>query len=99
MGILSAVNFWYFNAILAWALYYMVSSFQSVVPWSRCDQWWNTPRCVDFSAATNATSPPNASSVSSENGTTSWGNYTSPAWSTRFFDVNVTDGIFFIDFF
>nr|KAG5707154.1 hypothetical protein BaRGS_017838 [Batillaria attramentaria] len=32
---LSVIFFWYYNTIMAWALYYAVASCQSVVPWSR----------------------------------------------------------------
>ncbi|KAK7497733.1 hypothetical protein BaRGS_00011128, partial [Batillaria attramentaria] len=47
---LSVIFFWYYNTIMAWALYYAVASCQSVVPWSRCDGWWNTPNCMVRSA-------------------------------------------------
>ncbi|GFW19438.1 sodium- and chloride-dependent glycine transporter 1 [Trichonephila clavipes] len=32
----------YYNMILAWALFYLMSSCRSVLPWSSCDNWWNT---------------------------------------------------------
>ncbi|XP_076470937.1 sodium- and chloride-dependent glycine transporter 2-like isoform X2 [Babylonia areolata] len=87
MCILSIINFWYFNTIMSWALYYMVSSFQSVVPWSLCGQWWNTPRCSDLTARTaNATGASNVTSgwnvttsgwnvTADGNATLEWGNY------------------------
>jgi len=31
----------YYNVIIGWSLYYLFASFQSVLPWTRCDQWWN----------------------------------------------------------
>jgi len=31
----------YYNVIIAWSLYYLFASFQSVLPWTKCDQWWN----------------------------------------------------------
>lgn len=38
----------YYTVILVWALFYMFASFQSTLPWSRCDNEWNTPNCVDY---------------------------------------------------
>ncbi|KAJ8045966.1 Creatine transporter [Holothuria leucospilota] len=35
----------YYTVIMAWALYYMIMSFTKVVPWSKCDNEWNTELC------------------------------------------------------
>ncbi|XP_034023848.1 LOW QUALITY PROTEIN: sodium- and chloride-dependent GABA transporter 2-like [Thalassophryne amazonica] len=35
--------------ILAWALLYVVFSFNSKLPWASCNNEWNTGDCVDFS--------------------------------------------------
>uniref|UniRef100_A0A3Q3W5F3 Transporter n=1 Tax=Mola mola TaxID=94237 RepID=A0A3Q3W5F3_MOLML len=35
----------YYNTIMAWALYYLLSSFQSTLPWSTCSNSWNTANC------------------------------------------------------
>ena len=32
----------YYNIILSWAFFYIFSSFTSSLPWSSCDNWWNT---------------------------------------------------------
>nr|XP_057936992.1 sodium- and chloride-dependent GABA transporter 2-like isoform X3 [Doryrhamphus excisus] len=34
--------------ILSWALFYLLFSFSSQLPWSTCDNDWNTVDCVDF---------------------------------------------------
>ncbi|GBM41780.1 Sodium-dependent dopamine transporter, partial [Araneus ventricosus] len=35
----------YYNVIIAWSLYFFVASFNSVLPWTTCDNPWNTPNC------------------------------------------------------
>ncbi|XP_057565505.1 sodium-dependent dopamine transporter [Hippopotamus amphibius kiboko] len=48
----------FYNVILAWALHYLFSSFTAELPWTRCNQSWNSPHCSDARAA-NASSGPN----------------------------------------
>ncbi|XP_046569971.1 sodium- and chloride-dependent glycine transporter 1-like [Haliotis rubra] len=33
--------------VIAWSLYYLYRSFESVLPWTTCDNWWNTHLCVN----------------------------------------------------
>uniref|UniRef100_A0A672JH10 Transporter n=2 Tax=Salarias fasciatus TaxID=181472 RepID=A0A672JH10_SALFA len=57
----------YYIVILAWALFYLSYSFQAELPWSHCNNTWNTAACVLFehhnqtanasSLPVNATSP------------------------------------------
>ncbi|XP_036440988.1 sodium- and chloride-dependent GABA transporter 2-like [Colossoma macropomum] len=50
--------------LLAWALLYLVFSFSSQLPWSTCDNTWNTDRCIfaaknltlNWTGQTNSTS-------------------------------------------
>lgn len=35
----------YYNMVIAWAFYYLFSSFTWTVPWSKCDHDFNTPDC------------------------------------------------------
>lgn len=35
----------YHNVIIAYAIYYFFAAFRADVPWSRCDNSWNSPRC------------------------------------------------------
>lgn len=44
----------YYIIILAWALLYLVFSFQSPLPWSTCGNWWNTRYCVSMTNSTNS---------------------------------------------
>ncbi|GFV96831.1 sodium-dependent proline transporter [Trichonephila clavipes] len=48
MFLMSALVGVYYNMILAWALFYLMSSFTSHLPWSSCDNWWNTEACRKF---------------------------------------------------
>ncbi|XP_070591563.1 sodium-dependent serotonin transporter isoform X2 [Erythrolamprus reginae] len=53
----------YYNTIIAWALYYLISSFRSELPWVSCDNAWNTPKCLNYFSnqsiawTANSTSP------------------------------------------
>ncbi|XP_051982404.1 sodium- and chloride-dependent GABA transporter 2-like isoform X1 [Xyrauchen texanus] len=53
----------YYIIILTWALFYLASSFQSQLPWSHCNNTWNTDTCLGFERhnvsdiTENATSP------------------------------------------
>uniref|UniRef100_A0A8C0RJY1 Transporter n=1 Tax=Canis lupus familiaris TaxID=9615 RepID=A0A8C0RJY1_CANLF len=55
----------YYIIILAWALFYLFSSFTSELPWTTCTNTWNTEHCMDFlnhSGARTATSSENFTS-------------------------------------
>ena len=50
----------YYNVVIAWALYYLFSSFSGDLPWASCDHDWNTLSCDNssrtlHSAAANLT--------------------------------------------
>ena len=78
MGIASVVigNWFnlYYNVILAWDLYYMVLAFQKHLPWSHCDNDFNTEDCLDpawIYGNTSLTEPYNCEGIEeSENTTT-----------------------------
>jgi hypothetical protein len=39
--------------LIAYCFYYLIASFQLVVPWSTCGNWWNTPLCIDQKTLAN----------------------------------------------
>ena len=47
----------YYNVIMAYTLYYMFASWQSVLPWSKCDPSWATPTCYERSGNTSIPPP------------------------------------------
>ncbi|KAL4232818.1 hypothetical protein ACF0H5_007504 [Mactra antiquata] len=59
--LLSLIVLWYATHILSWVLYFLYSCFRAVLPWSSCNNHWNTPACKPISelwsqAATNSSS-------------------------------------------
>nr|XP_022327327.1 sodium- and chloride-dependent GABA transporter 1-like [Crassostrea virginica] len=46
MVMVSAIVCIYYNVIVAWTLYFLFMSFRAVLPWSTCDNEWNTENCV-----------------------------------------------------
>ncbi|GFT80494.1 sodium-dependent dopamine transporter [Nephila pilipes] len=40
----------YYNVIIAWSLYFFVASFNRVLPWTTCDNVWNTPHCKQMAS-------------------------------------------------
>ncbi|VEL33843.1 unnamed protein product [Protopolystoma xenopodis] len=35
----------YYNVIIAWILFYLFASLTNQLPWTHCNEWWNTPQC------------------------------------------------------
>ncbi|CAG2114229.1 unnamed protein product, partial [Medioppia subpectinata] len=38
----------YYIILIAWTLFYLVSSFTAELPWSSCNNTWNTDNCMSF---------------------------------------------------
>ena len=67
----------YFNVTMAWVLYFLYHSLTSVLPWSTCNNDWNTEQCSTFTKSDVVI------------GNTSYANY-SIVWSDNATNVNET---------
>lgn len=84
--IVSLLNIYYI-VILAWGLYYLFQCFQPELPWARCNQPWNTNRCIEDTYRKNK-------SLWLAANFSNFSNFTSPV--TEFWEHNVlgiTSGI------
>lgn len=45
----------FYIILLAWVLYYLFASFTTVLPWSHCNNDWNTGFCRDVALSVNGT--------------------------------------------
>ncbi|XP_058486741.1 sodium- and chloride-dependent taurine transporter-like [Solea solea] len=52
--IVSLLNIYYI-VILAWGVYYLFQCFQPELPWAKCNQPWNTDRCIEDTYRNNKT--------------------------------------------
>lgn len=67
----------YYNVIIAWALYFLASSVQTELPWLHCNNTWNTERC--WSGMTNVTPVNLSEAVLNETQTFQFHNRYTPA--------------------
>lgn len=65
----------YYNVIIAWALHYFIYSFSRELPWTSCNNTWNTLQCASIVPMSNVSSSVNQDLSSSSSST----NSTSPA--------------------
>lgn len=67
MVIISAIVCIYYNVIIAWTVYYFVLSFAWELPWSTCNNDWNTPACYTRSGNNSHYDGFNASAAAAAN--------------------------------
>nr|CAB3266306.1 sodium- and chloride-dependent GABA transporter 1 [Phallusia mammillata] len=68
MIIISFVVCVYYNVIIAYSLHFIVNSFTSTLPWSTCNNDWNTDYCRDKSFNSTISSPPEWTGVNCSKG-------------------------------
>ncbi|XP_052371322.1 sodium-dependent dopamine transporter [Oncorhynchus keta] len=56
----------YYNVIIAWALFYLFSSFTGELPWVHCNNTWNSPNCSDLWAFNNSLNDTHKSTPAAE---------------------------------
>ncbi|XP_038146440.1 solute carrier family 6 member 4a [Cyprinodon tularosa] len=56
----------YYNTIMAWALYYLLSSFRPTLPWTTCTNSWNTANCNRYLSSDQNVSWSNSSTSPAE---------------------------------
>ena len=37
----------FYNVVICWSLYYFIASFSPTLPWTSCNNSWNTETCTD----------------------------------------------------
>ena len=47
MVMVSSIVCIYYNVIIAWTIYYLFMSFRATLPWSHCNNEWNSENCID----------------------------------------------------
>ena len=55
MVIVSGIVCVYYNIIITWTIYFFYHSLRAVLPWSTCDNQWNTQKCYIRGESINLT--------------------------------------------
>ncbi|XP_067649686.1 sodium- and chloride-dependent glycine transporter 2-like isoform X2 [Haliotis asinina] len=104
IGIGISISTWlyncYYNVIFSWFLFYMFKSFSSILPWSNCDNSWNTPACISGETVASLTYPntTNINEDSMSGGAVNFTNTSVPGMTAaeefwRFHVLEITDGL------
>jgi len=59
----------YYNVIIAWSMYFLVASLTTQLPWTTCDNHWNTPSCIFNNHTADALGRNDSSAAATTNGT------------------------------
>ncbi|XP_074596811.1 sodium-dependent dopamine transporter-like [Brevipalpus obovatus] len=94
----------YYNVMIAWALYFFFASFSTELPWTRCNNEWNTNNCSEIQfigdiihgGDENDKSLLNLHNTSSASFSTYFHNRTTPAeeyWHRHVLELHQSSGI------
>ncbi|XP_030832278.1 sodium- and chloride-dependent betaine transporter-like [Strongylocentrotus purpuratus] len=94
----------YYAVVMAWGIFYLFWSFRRVLPYSTCDNHWNTPCCFATNAVTNINTTSGDDSTTYEmttntmlNTSDECGNETTSStvefWNRKVLQIHLSDGI------
>ncbi|XP_036906808.1 sodium-dependent serotonin transporter-like [Sturnira hondurensis] len=64
--IISLYTAFYYNTVMAWAMYYFFASLTDRLPWTSCENPWNTGNCTNYFSGGNITWTPDSTSPAEE---------------------------------
>lgn len=75
MCVITGIVCIYYNMVIAYTLFYFFASFNKIMPWSGCDNYWNTLNCTINKAGDNNSVFANATTETTRPSQESWDNY------------------------
>ncbi|CAH1711848.1 sodium-dependent dopamine transporter [Aphis gossypii] len=83
----------YYNVIIAWALRFFLASFTNILPWTTCDNDWNTNYCQPLTILSNDSSLSSIDNVTVLANDSRLASASSEYWLRRVLELNHSEGI------